>query len=108
MNGAREKISPCQFHEQIEAYEEEKKIAYVTTAERIGRQRGLRQGLLEAVALGLELKFGEEGLRLSGQIDQIDSIEQLEKIKEAIRTAASFQEIETLIVQSSGDGSRDG
>lgn len=97
------------FHEQIEAYEEEKKMAYVTTAEKIGRQRGmqegLRQGLLEAVALGLELKFGEDGLRLSELIDQIDSTEQLEKIKETIRTAASLQEIEALIVQSSGDRS---
>ncbi|MEW6377974.1 MAG: hypothetical protein AB1611_00045 [bacterium] len=120
------------FHEQIEAYEEEKKMAYVTTAERIGRQRGiqegiqqgiqegiqqgmqkgmqkgLRQGLLEAVALGLELKFGEDGLRLSGRIDQIDSIEQLEKIKEGIKTAASFHEIESLIMQSSGGESRKG
>ncbi|MEW5802850.1 MAG: Rpn family recombination-promoting nuclease/putative transposase [bacterium] len=68
-----------------------------------GRQEGLlegrKKGLKEAICLGLELKFGEEeSLRLYAQISRIDSIEQLERIKEAIRTAASCEEIEKLIL----------
>ena len=105
------------FNDTIKAYEEEKKMAYITTAEKIGIEKGLQQGiekglqqgiekglqqgikkgLLEAVSLGLELKFGEEGLKLYERISQIESIEQLEKIKTAIKIATSCREIEELI-----------
>lgn len=109
------------FHDKIMEYEEERKMAYITTAEKIGIQKGvkqgiqqgveqgiqqgvkqglrqgLRQGLLEAISLGLELKFGEEGLGLYRRISQIDSPEKLEDIKKAIRTAGSCKEIEELI-----------
>ena len=45
------------FHEEIIKYEEEKKMPYITTAEKIGIekgiQQGIRQGLLEAIELGI-------------------------------------------------------
>ena len=103
------------FQDELKAFEEEINVAYITTAERIGIEKGLeqgrqegrkegrkegrQQGLLEAISLGLELKFGKEGLQLYPQISRIDSIEQLERIKEAIRTAASYKEIEKLILK---------
>ena len=64
-----------------------------------GMQKGLKQGLLEAISLGLELKFGKEGLQLYNQISLIDSIEQLKKIKEAIRAATSPKDIEKLALK---------
>ncbi|MEW6378461.1 MAG: hypothetical protein AB1611_02505 [bacterium] len=49
------------FHEQIEAYEEEKKMAYVTTAERIGRQRGIQEGVQQGLRQGLLLRLLPRG-----------------------------------------------
>ncbi len=37
------------FWQEVVQYEEEKKMAYVTTGERIGYRRGKREGLLEAI-----------------------------------------------------------
>ncbi|MEW6378219.1 MAG: Rpn family recombination-promoting nuclease/putative transposase [bacterium] len=62
-------------------------------------EQGFKRGLLEAISLGLELKFGRECLQLYDRISRMDSVEQLEKINEAIRTASSCKEIENLILR---------
>ena len=96
------------FHEEIIRYEEEKKMPYITTAERIGiekgiqqgiqqgLQQGMRQGLLKAIKLGLELKFGAEGLKLYPEIKKIEDVDVLEAISEAIRTAENIEDIKKL------------
>jgi len=96
------------FHEEIIRYEEEKKMPYITTAEKIGiekgiqqgiqqgLQQGMRQGLLKAIKLGLELKFGAEGLKLYPEIKKIEDVDVLEAISEAIRTAENIEDIKKL------------
>ncbi len=61
-----------------------------------GRQEALREGLLEAIQLGLEIKFGVAGLALMPEIQQIQDPDLMRKIKEALRTAASPEEIRLL------------
>jgi len=101
------------FHDTIKEYEEEKKMAYITTAEKIGIEKGLQQGiekglqqgiekglqqgLREAISLGLELKFGKEGLRLYEKISRIDDVKKLEGIKNAIREAKTLEDVEQFI-----------
>ena len=89
------------FHEEIIKYEEEKKMPYITTAEKIGIekgiQQGIRQGLLEAIELGLKLRFGTKGLRLYPQITKIDNVDKLRSIKESIEIAKEVKEIEELL-----------
>ena len=58
-----------------------------------GRKEGIREGLMAAIELGLELKFGEEALQLMTEISTIDTIETLQKIKAAIKTAASPEQL---------------
>ena len=93
------------FHEEIKKYEEEKKMPYITTAERIGFkkgmqqgiQQGMRQGLLKAIEIGLKLKFGIEGLKLYSEIKKIEDLDLLETISEAIEAAKDVSDIKKLI-----------
>ncbi|MCL6584545.1 MAG: hypothetical protein K6U11_13010 [bacterium] len=62
-----------------------------------GIQQGIRGGLLDAISFGLELRFGVDGLKLYERIGQIDSVEKLKAIKEAIRIAKDIKEIESLL-----------
>ena len=39
-------------------------MPFMTTPERIGREEGLPQGLVQGIEVALELEFGEAGLRL--------------------------------------------
>jgi hypothetical protein len=71
-------------------------MQYVTSVERIGIEKGVRQGLLEAIELGLELKFGTDALSVMEEISQIDEIEQLRGIKEGIKTVASVEELKQI------------
>jgi len=90
---------------KITLVKREKKMPYITTAEKIGIekgiqqgiQQGIRQGLLEAIELGLKLRFGTKGLRLYPQITKIDNVDKLRSIKESIEIAKEVKEIEELL-----------
>jgi predicted transposase YdaD len=58
-----------------------------------GREQALRQGQLSAVALGLELKFGTEGLQLMPEIEQIEDVATLEAIVQGIKTLNTLDEL---------------
>ena len=84
-------------------------MPFITTAEKIGiekglkqglqqrfkqgREEGIRQGLLKAIELGLELKFGAKGLHLLTEIKKIKNINILENISNAIKTANNINDI---------------
>ena len=72
----------------------------MTTAMRLiekGRAEGKLEGLKEAVALDLELKYGTEGLKLYKKIATIASLEKLEMIMKTVKTSKKLQEIERLL-----------
>ncbi len=58
-----------------------------------GIQQGKKEGLLKAIRLGLELKFGVEGLKLYPEIRKIEDVDILETISDAIKSAGSIDEI---------------
>ncbi|WP_414574249.1 hypothetical protein [Nostoc sp. CCY 9925] len=49
--------------------------------------------MLEAIELGLELKFGTSSLGVMDEISQIEDVEQLRAIKEGIKTATTVDEL---------------
>ncbi len=89
------------FWEKVQAYEEEGKMTYITSVERMGiekglqqgLQQGLRQGLLTGIKLGLEARFGEKGLRLLPEIRQIEDVDVLQAIQRVLWTAATLDEV---------------
>src|SRR5437667_463908 len=73
------------FWQEVTQYEEEKRMPFITTPERIGLEKGLLRGI-EGI---LKLKFGEEGLQLLPEIRELQDHELLEEVLEAIETAAT-------------------
>ena len=62
-----------------------------------GRLEGKIEGLKEAIEIGLELKYGVEGLKLLERINNISLVEKLEAIKEAVKISKNREEIEKLL-----------
>jgi hypothetical protein len=85
------------FLQEIYEFEGDKHMPYVTSAERFGREAGfedgLREGLLRGIELGLRLRFGSDGLRLSPEIRQIADVAVLQAIQDAIETVATLDEL---------------
>ncbi len=63
-----------------------------------GRQEGYEQGLLEAIELGLVLKFGEENTKkMMPIILAIHDLTRLQAIKEALKKVQNLTELQTMI-----------
>jgi hypothetical protein len=90
--------------QEVQRYEEANKMEYITSVERIGMRKGMqqglelgkREGLLRAIRLGLDLKFGAAGFPLLSEISKIDDIALLESITDAIQTANSPEELRSV------------
>jgi hypothetical protein len=89
-----------QFWQEVRALEEEKKMPYMTSVERMaeargieqGRKQGLQQGLQQGLALGLKLKFGQSGRKLMPRIKRIEDIAVLEALQRSLDKAATLDE----------------
>ncbi len=81
------------FWEEVSEYEENKKMPYVTSGERIGIEKGVKQGILEGIEALLEVKFGAEGLELLPEISQIQDVDVLRAILTGIKTKNTLQEL---------------
>jgi hypothetical protein len=80
------------FWDETEKIQEEKRMPFITTPERVGHRRGLRQGIETA----LRIRFGDEGLKLMPEIREIHEEEQLEAILKALETVANPDELRRL------------
>jgi hypothetical protein len=75
----------------------EKVMPFVTFAERYGQEKGHRQGMVAAIRLGLDLKFGEPGLALMTRVEGIDNPSLIQAIYDAIKPAASLDDVVKLL-----------
>lgn len=64
---------------------------------REGREQGRKEEILSGIELGLEIKFGYEGLQLISEISQISNLEQLKTIQQSIKTINTVNELGELI-----------
>jgi hypothetical protein len=80
------------FDEDIEKFQEEKGMPFVTSIERLGELRGLRKGI-EAM---LSVRFGDVGLKLMPEIREILDEEKLDAILKALVTASDPEEVRRL------------
>jgi hypothetical protein len=80
------------FWEDVEKIQEERRMPFITTPERVGHCRGMRR----AIELLLKARFGEEGLKLMPEIREIHEDEKLEAILTALGTAANPDDVRRL------------
>lgn len=85
-----------EFQAALEDFERERQMQYVTGVERRAIEKGFRKGLLRSISLGLELKFGSDGLRLLAEISDIKDIETLQRIEDTLRTCNSIDEVKAI------------
>ena len=89
-------------------------MPYITSVERIGIQKGIEQGieqsreqmrqvLLESLELGLELKFGSEGLAILPEISGLADVEQLRAILFGLKTVNTLKELRQIYQHSTPD-----
>ena len=62
-----------------------------------GEARGEARGILSGIELGLELKFGSEGLKFMPEISQINDLERLKAIQQAIKTVSTLEQLRQII-----------
>ncbi len=64
-----------------------------------GLQLGRRQGLLDAISLGVRLKFGSDGLWLLPEMRRIEDVEILEAIYDSIEVVKTPDELRRLYAE---------
>jgi hypothetical protein len=84
------------FWDEVKAFEEERNVPFITTPERIGIEKGLLQGIEEA----LQAKFGEEGVKLLPEITRLDDPEKYRLITRAVATATTPDEVRRACVEA--------
>jgi hypothetical protein len=80
-----------EFKREIQRFEEENQMPYITSVERIARQEGILQKAKEDVLEVLEVRFGEVPTEIS---QKINSIEDPEVLKTLHREAIAIESME--------------
>jgi hypothetical protein len=87
------------FDRQLERYEEEQKMPYVTSIERLGELRMLRKNILEV----LKVRFGDVPDEFNKILDRIREVELLENLFRQAITIASLEDFEALLSSDRAD-----
>jgi hypothetical protein len=95
------------FWQEVIQLQEDRRMPYITSIERLATREGIKQGLLEGIELGLRLKFGDEGLEVLSEISQIKDVEQLRAILRGLLTVNSLDELRQLYQATSSDQSEE-
>lgn len=68
-------------------------MPYLFPAEQSAREKGLVQGLLTGIEVALDIKFGNDGLKLLPEIREVTDVEKLKAIQQAIKTAEKPEDL---------------
>jgi hypothetical protein len=90
-----------EFRAEMYAYEQEKKMPYVTSFERLAREEGKRDGILEALAISLEARFGEAGAAFAQELHAVADVDKLRQIQRSVvLMSKSIDELRAMLNQN--------
>lgn len=69
-------------------------MTYISSVERIGREAGRAEGLIDGIALALDIRFGDGAQPLIAEISQISDLAVLQQILAAVRSATSTDDVQ--------------
>jgi hypothetical protein len=85
-----------QCWQEIRQIQEEKRMPYLTSTERMWKEEGVQEGLRQSIALDLEFKFGPQGSDLLPIVQNITDMEKLREILIAIKRANTLDQVRAL------------
>jgi len=85
------------FWADLQHFEEERRMPYVSSVERLGIEKGRFETLFEVIPAFLETKFGKEGKQLMPEIRAIKDAGQLQKLFRALKTAKNLDSVHKLL-----------
>jgi hypothetical protein len=80
------------FYQELDTIQKERSMPFITSVEHVLAERALRKGI-ESL---LRVRFGDEGLKLMPEIQEVYGEDQLEAILTAIETAPSPDDVRRL------------
>jgi hypothetical protein len=97
------------FWAEIEEFEEDRKMPYITSVERlgiekgrkVGEKKGEKRGLLRGIRVGLSVKFGEHGSRFLGELRAVRDNKLLERVLDSIPAARSLDDLRQIVADGS-------
>lgn len=107
----------ARLSQSIQAYEEEQKMTYITSVERIGMQKGIEQGMQQGMEQGMQqgmeqgmqrgvqqsimtilhTRFGESAFVLRAAVEALHDLEQLQALLSRALTAATLHDVEAVL-----------
>lgn len=93
----------AQFVQELRTFEEERHMTYITSVEEVGIEKGRAEGLLEGIALGLELKFGAAAEPVIAEVRQISDLALIEAIMAQIKMASSLDDVRRIYTPPPAD-----
>jgi hypothetical protein len=106
------------FWREVTQLQEDRRMPYITSIERLATQKGIEQGieqslqqmrqiLWESIELGLELKFGSEGLEILPEISDIQDVEQLRAILAGLKRVNTLSQLRQFYQPTTSDASEE-
>ncbi len=68
-------------------------MPFITVFERHGIKKGIREGIVESIALDLEMNFAQAGRKLLPKIRAIEDLKVLRSLMRTVKKAKSLDEI---------------
>jgi len=82
-----------QFAPEMRTFEEERQMTYITSIEELGIEKGRIAGLIEGIAVMLDLKFGDAAQSVIAEIQSITDLDTLERLIRHSKPAQTLDEI---------------
>lgn len=95
-----------QFRQELTQFEEERKMQYVTSMERLaseeGKQEGKQEGIRESIVDTLTVRFGEVSDEIVTGLDQVEDVDTLRSLRRQAMTVDSLDAFALLLPAASG------